>query len=92
MSNSTNLMIVDLSNPVRKTTIDVDNPSDVEIVTDDCIAVLENGVVSYWSFEGLERIGPTAEQGDSVLLLESFDGQIALVFESEPSVVHLGNY
>ena len=91
MSNSTNLMIVDLSNPGEaKTTIDVDNPSDVEIVTDDCIAVLENGVVSYWSFEGLERIGPTAEQGDSVLLFESFDGQIALVFESEPAVIHLG--
>ena len=46
MSNSTNLMIVDLSNPGEaKTTIDVDNPSDVEIVTDDCIAVLENGAV-----------------------------------------------
>ena len=91
MSNSTNLMIVDLSNPGEaKTTIDVENQSDVEIVTDDCIAVLENGVVSYWSFEGLERIGPTAEQGDSVLLFESFDGQLALVFESEPAVIHLG--
>ena len=44
MANSTTLMIVDLSNPnVAKTTIDVTNPMDVEIVTDDCVAVLENG-------------------------------------------------
>ena len=91
MANSTTLMIVDLANPnVAKTTIDVNNPTDVEIVTNDCVAVLENGAVSYWSVDGMQKIGPNAEQGDSVILFESFDGQIALVFESEPSVVNLG--
>ena len=59
-------------------------------MTDDCVAVLENGEVSYWSFDGMEKVGPNAEQGDSVILFESFDGQIALVFESEPTVVNLG--
>ena len=50
MANATTLMIVDLANPnVAKTTIDVNNPTDVEIVTNDCVAVLENGGVSYLS-------------------------------------------
>ncbi|GIR00381.1 MAG: hypothetical protein CM15mP9_0840 [Methanobacteriota archaeon] len=80
MANATTLMIVDLANPnVAKTTFDVNNPKDVEIVTDDCVAVLENGEVSYWSFDGMEKVGPNADHGDSVILFESFDGQIACV-------------
>ena len=33
----------------------------------------------------MEKVGPNAAQGDSVILFESFDGQIALVFESDQS-------
>ncbi len=91
MANSTTLMIVDLNNPIKsKTSIPVDNPTVVEIVSEDCLAILQNGLVTYWSFEGVEKTGPTSQEGDSIILLESFNGQIALVFESDPDSVHLG--
>ena len=90
-ANSTTLMIVDLNNPIKsKTSIPVDNPTVVEIVSEDCLAILQNGLVTYWSFEGVEKTGPTSQEGDSIILLESFNGQIALVFESDPDSVHLG--
>ena len=91
MANSSTLMIVDLNNPIKsKTSIPVDNPTVVEIVSEDCLAILQNGLVTYWSFEGVEKTGPTSQEGDSIILLESFNGQIALVFESDPDSVHLG--
>ena len=91
MANSSTLMIVDLNNPIEsKTSIPVDNPTVVEIVSEDCLAILQNGLVTYWSFEGVEKTGPTSQEGDSIILLESFNGQIALVFESDPDSVHLG--
>ena len=52
-----------------------DNPTDVEIVTNDCVAVLENGAVSYWSFNGMEKVGPNAEQGDSVIYSNRLTGK-----------------
>ena len=91
VANSSTLMIVDLNNPIEsKTSIPVDNPTVVEIVSEDCLAILQNGLVTYWSFEGVEKTGPTSQEGDSIILLESFNGQIALVFESDPDSVHLG--
>ena len=91
MANSSTLMIVDLNNPIEsKTSIPVYNPTVVEIVSEDCLAILQNGLVTYWSFEGVEKTGPTSQEGDSIILLESFNGQIALVFESDPDSVHLG--
>ena len=91
MANQTELMVVDLEKPDQaKTTIDVQAPTDVAIVSEDCFAVLENGQVTYWSFDGIEKTGPHSNQGDSILLFESSNGQIAMVFASDPDTVHLG--
>ena len=91
VANQTTLMAVSLENPsTAKVTLDVDQPTAVDIISDDCFAVLEDGFVTYWDFEGRQKLGPNPEQGDSVILFESFNGQIALVFESEPDTVHLG--
>jgi len=73
-----------------KTTMEVQSPTDLTIVSDDCFALLEDGQVTYWSFDGLEKVGPTPSQGDSIILLESSNGQIALVFASDPDAVQLG--
>ena len=91
MANQTELMVVDLEKPDQvKTTIDVQEPTDVAIVSEDCFAILENGQVTYWSFDGIEKTGPHSNQGDSILLFESYNGQIAMVFASDPDTIHLG--
>ena len=91
MANQTVLMVVDLTNPLEvRHTMDVQSPSDVTIVSDDCFALLQDGQVTYWAFDGTENVGPTSSQGDSIILLESSNGQIALVFASDPDTVHLG--
>lgn len=91
VANQTTLIAVDLLNPSQaKVTLEVDSPTDVEIITEDCFAVLEDGLLKYWDYEGLERLGPNPESGDRVILFESFNDQIALVFASDPDTVHLG--
>tara|TARA_B100000945_G_scaffold67955_1_gene51189 strand:- start:326 stop:1843 length:1518 start_codon:yes stop_codon:yes gene_type:complete len=91
MANHTVLIAVDLTNPLEaKHIMDVQSPSDVTIVSDDCFALLEDGQVTYWTFDGMENVGPTSSQGDSIILLESSNEQIALVFASDPDTVHLG--
>ena len=91
VANYTALMVIDLENPTTpESTLDVDNPSDIQFVSEDCFAVLQNGVMNYYSYDGEVRIGPNPEQGDTVLLFESYNAQIALVFASEPDIVHLG--
>ena len=91
MANQTTAMVVDLGKPSEaKTTMEVESPADLTIVSDDCFALLEDGQVSYWSFDGQEKVGPTPSQGDSIILLESSNGQIALVFASDPDTVQLG--
>tara|TARA_B100001769_G_scaffold61328_1_gene45261 strand:+ start:4356 stop:6440 length:2085 start_codon:yes stop_codon:yes gene_type:complete len=91
MANHTVLMAVDLTNPLEARHImDVQSPSDVTIVSDDCFALLQDGQVTYWTFDGMENVGPTSSQGDSIILLESSNDQIALVFASDPDTVHLG--
>ena len=91
VANYTALMVIDLENPTTpEATLDVDNPSDIQFVSEDCFAVLQNGVMNYYSYDGEVRIGPNPEQGDTVLLFESYNAQIALVFASEPDIVHLG--
>ena len=91
MANQTELMVVDLEKSDQaKTTIDVQEPTDVAIVSEDCFAILENGQVTYWSFDGIEKTGPHSNQGDSILLFESYNGQIAMVFASDPDTIHLG--
>ena len=53
MANSTQIILVDLNPPGEiKTAFPVDNPSKVSFVSDDRFAVIENGQVRYWSFEG----------------------------------------
>tara|TARA_B100001778_G_scaffold229672_1_gene191022 strand:- start:134 stop:1027 length:894 start_codon:yes stop_codon:yes gene_type:complete len=91
MANSTQIILVDLNSPGQiKTAFSVENPSKVSFVSDDRFAVVENGQVRYWSFEGVELDGPKATENDSVLLFESSDDLIALVFNSDPDSVHLG--
>jgi hypothetical protein len=91
MANQTTAMVVDLTKPSEaKITMDVESPTDLTIVSDDCFALLEDGQVTYWSFDGQEKVGPTPSQGDSIILLESSNGQIALVFASDPDTVQLG--
>jgi len=91
MANNTTLMIVDLTDPsVVKMSISVDHPTDVEIVSEDCIAVLQNGNVDYWSYDGEEKIGPGPTEGDTIIAFESYSGQIAMVFESDPDTIQFG--
>ena len=91
VANYTALMVIDLENPTTpEATLEVDNPSDIQFVSEDCFAILQNGVMNYYSYDGEVRIGPNPEQGDTVLLFESYNAQIALVFASEPDIVHLG--
>lgn len=91
MANQSTLVVIDLNNPDKaKTTIEVQEPTDVVIVSEDCFAVLENGQVRYWSFDGMEKTGPNPGQGDSIILFESSNGQIAMVFASNPDIIHLG--
>ena len=91
IANNTTLMVINLDNPdTPEATLDVDNPTDIQFVSEDCFAVLEDGLMSYYSYDGEEKIGPNPQQGDSVLLFESYKAQIALVFASEPDIVHLG--
>ena len=91
VANYTALMVIDLENPTTpEATLEVDNPSDIQFVSEDCFAVLQNGVMNYYSYDGEVRIGPNPQQGDAVLLFESYNAQIALVFASKPDIVHLG--
>ena len=91
MANSSQIILVDLNSPGQiKTAFPVENPSKVSFVSDDRFAVVENGQVRYWSFEGVELDGPKATGNDSVLLFESSDDLIALVFNSDPDSVHIG--
>ena len=91
MANQTNLILVNMNDPYKiQTTIEVSSPSAVEFVSDDRLMVLEDGQISYWSYQGDEMDGPTAEDGDSILLFESSGDQIAMVFASDADTVHLG--
>ena len=91
MANQTNLVLVNMSDPYTiQTTIEVSSPSAVEFVSDDRFMVLEEGQISYWSYDGVEMYGPTADVGDSILVFESSGDQIAMVFASDADSVHLG--
>ena len=91
MANTTELVLVDLNHPeIIQTNLTVDSPSKVSFVSDDRFAVIENGQIRYWSLDGDEMAGPTASQGDSVLLFESIEDQIALVFASDTDTIHIG--
>ena len=91
MANQTNLILVNMNDPYKiQTTIEVSSPSAVEFVSDDRLMVLEDGQISYWSYQGDEMDGPTAEDGDSILLFESSGDEIAMVFASDSDTVHLG--
>ena len=59
VANYTALMVIDLENPTTpEATLEVDNPSDIQFVSEDCFAVLQNGVMNYYSYDGEVRIGP----------------------------------
>ena len=91
MANQTNLILVNMNDPYTiQATIEVSSPSAVEFVSDDRLMVLEDGQISYWSYEGVEMDGPTAANGDSILVFESSGDQIAMVFASDADTVHLG--
>ena len=91
MANQTHLFLVELSNPDKIiTSLEVQSPTKVDIVSNEKFAVLQNGQVTYWSFSGDEVQGPTAPTNDSVILFESDGGRIAMVFASDKDTIHLG--
>jgi hypothetical protein len=91
MANTTQLVLVDLNHPeIVQTNFTVDSPSKVSFVSDDRFAVIEDGQIRYWSLDGDDMTGPTAPQGDTVLLFESIEDQIALVFASDTDTIHIG--
>jgi len=91
MANTTELVLVDLNYPeIIQTNLTVDSPSKVSFVSEDRFAVIEDGQIRYWSLDGDEMVGPSAPQGDSVLLFESIEDQIALVFASDTDTIHIG--
>ena len=48
--------------------------------------------MTYWDIETWEeKEGPNAPEGESVLVFEAHEGEIALVFSSDPDTIHLGN-
>ena len=56
MANQTTAMVVDLTKPSEaKITMDVESPTDLTIVSDDCFALLEDGQVTYWSLTAKKR-------------------------------------
>ena len=91
MANQTSLILVNMNEPNQiQTTIEVSSPNAVEFVSDDRFMVLEDGQISYYSYDGDEIDGPVAADGDSILLFESSGDQIAMVFGSDADTVHLG--
>ena len=91
MANATQLVLVDLKNPETiVTTKQVNSPTQVSFVSDERFAVIQDGHISYWSLDGDEEAGPNAPEGDSILLFESSEGQIAMVFASDTDTVHFG--
>ena len=91
MANQTQLMLVNLESPDSiQTILDVESPTDVKFVSEDRFMILENGQISYWSYDGDELTGPGPEDGDSIIQFESSGDKVAMVFASDSDTVQLG--
>ena len=91
MANQTQLMLVNLESPESiQTILDVESPTDVKFVSEDRFMILENGQISYWSYDGDELTGPGPEDGDSIIQFESSGDKVAMVFTSDSDTVQLG--
>jgi hypothetical protein len=91
MANSTDLWVVHLENPHKTITeISVNNPNEVALVSDDMLAVFDSSGLTYWNLNEQQEEGPNVPEGDSLLLFESSGDEIAMIFSSNPSVVHIG--
>ena len=91
MANSTTLYLVDLNQPDKTLLeMDVDNPQDVCLTNDGKFAILQAGQISYFLPNGSQISGPSAPDGDSVLIFEADGENVALVLESDPDTVHMG--
>ena len=92
MANKTVLYAVNLDNLELVNKMNVTAPTNVDFVSDNCFAILQNGQMTYWDIETWEeKEGPNAPQDESVLVFEAHEGEIALVFSSEPDTIQLGN-
>ena len=92
MANKTVLYAVNLESLELINNLSVSEPTNVDFVSDNCFAILQNGQMTYWDIETWEeKEGPNAPEGESVLVFEAHEGEIALVFSSDPDTIHLGN-
>ena len=79
MANQTQLILVHLASPdTVLAEIPVDSPTSAKFVSNDRFMTLENGQISYWSYEGEGMEGPTAGAGDSILQFESHPSPLIL--------------
>jgi len=91
MANQTQLILVHLASPETVLAqIPVDSPTSAKFVSNDRFMTLENGQISYWSYQGEGMEGPTAGAGDSILQFESSGDQVAMVFASDSDTIQLG--
>ncbi|MEL0100432.1 MAG: hypothetical protein VW862_01860, partial [Euryarchaeota archaeon] len=91
MANSTQMMLVNINNPSTALfTIDIEDPTQIEFISDDKIVVLQNGELTYFDFTGSETTGVSPPNSERVSLLETSGDKIALVFESSPDTIQIG--
>ena len=91
MANSTKLFIVNLETPSQTILeLDVNNPIEVSLVSNSIVAVFDLSGLTYWNYDGVEVDGPNAPIDDTIILFESSEDEVAMVFASQPSTVHIG--
>tara|TARA_Y100000766_G_scaffold284961_1_gene305579 strand:+ start:499 stop:2583 length:2085 start_codon:yes stop_codon:yes gene_type:complete len=91
MANETEMMLVDISNPsIPLFTKQVSNPQQIGFVSDEKIVILQEGVISYFDYEGNLSTGVQPLGTESVSIIETSGDKIAMVFEDSPDTVHIG--
>ena len=91
MSNETEMMLVDISNPsIPLFTKQVSNPQQIGFVSDEKIVILQDGTISYFDYDGNLSTGVQPLETESVSIIETSGDKIAMVFEDSPDTVHIG--
>ena len=91
MANSTQMMLVNINNPSTALfTNDIEDPTQIEFISDEKIVVLQNGELTYFDFTGSETTGVSPPNSERVSLLETSGDKIAMVFESSPDTIQIG--
>ncbi len=91
MANMSTMYLVNLNNPeIIVETWNVSEPTQVEFISDDKFAVVSQGTISYWSFNGQSVDGPEIPENEKIILFESVGGQYAFVFSGSSDTIQLG--